>query len=238
MSGYADSYDELASHKDEMEHWRWCEYLTVTEAAMLVVGLSPSTWKPIDVKRVQDGEFQAVGSSSCEPSYLHSKEFAPVFRAVSRAVASAELPGQVTYLDPDEHEPFSFEPLSASKREAIVNTPDWEKSLFRLTDFREWMAKKGLKPSFFFPPIDEEATPFADRSHDHFSPELDLAVKAWNALASQQKFKGSPKAAIEAWIDANPDAWLGEDKLSGSAKDRIVTLVNWRKSGGAPSSGG
>jgi hypothetical protein len=63
-------------------------------------------------------------------------------------------------------------------------------------------------------------------------------VKAWTALASEQKFKSSPKATIESWIDANPDAWLGEGKLSMAAKERIVTLVNWKKTGGAPSSSG
>lgn len=238
MNEYEDSYHEIADHHYEMEHWRWCEHLSAVEAAMLVVGLNPSTWEPSTPEGLDDGDFHKVGESNNTSNYLLSRNFVPVFRAITRAIVSDELPCQITYTDPDEHERYSFDGLSASQRQVLMKRPDWAKSLLKVTDFREWMANKGRKPSFFFPTNDEEATPFANRSHDHFSPELDLAVKAWNALASRQKFKISPKAAIEAWIEANPDAWLGEGSLSAAAKDRIVTLVNWRKTGGAPSSGG
>jgi len=66
---------------------------------------------------------------------------------------------------------------------------------------------------------------------------LALAVAVWRALSQDKKFKSEPKNAISKWIEPNPTEWRGKNKLSESAKERIMTLVNWNQTGGAPKSG-
>lgn len=77
-----------------------------------------------------------------------------------------------------------------------------------------------------------------DASNENFSAELALAVTVWRAVSKNAVRGASPKKAIERWIDAHPRAWLGEGTLSESAVDRITTLVNWRKKGGASTTAG
>lgn len=55
--------------------------------------------------------------------------------------------------------------------------------------------------------------------------ELDIALQAWRAV-SKSKEKGKPKARLHAWLDANT-------MLSNEAKERIATVANWDKLGGA-----
>ena len=61
-----------------------------------------------------------------------------------------------------------------------------------------------------------------------------LSARGALALAGTQNFARGAKQAISEWIDANPAAWKGKDNLSTSAKERVVTLVNWKRTGGAP----
>ena len=79
---------------------------------------------------------------------------------------------------------------------------------------------------------------FMDPDHDHFAPELDLAVKAWRALSSVRKTPGGVTTAIRKWLDANPQAWMGDgDQASNECKERIKTVVNWNKRGGPDKTG-
>lgn len=76
-----------------------------------------------------------------------------------------------------------------------------------------------------------------DPSHEHFSPELALAVSVWRAFDGKTVTKKPPKQAILDWIEKNPSAWQGEEPIKNEAVGRIATLVNWSKKGGAPKSG-
>lgn len=64
---------------------------------------------------------------------------------------------------------------------------------------------------------------------DEHSPiyprELDIALQAWRAV-SKSEGKGKPKARLRAWLNANTT-------LSNEAKERIATVANWDKLGGA-----
>ena len=64
-----------------------------------------------------------------------------------------------------------------------------------------------------------------DKDGPTYPPELDLAMQAWEAVRND-KGKGKPKAKVKAWLDKNT-------KLSNEAKERISTVVNWDKTGGA-----
>jgi hypothetical protein len=58
-----------------------------------------------------------------------------------------------------------------------------------------------------------------------YPPELDAALRAWHEVSTTEG-KGKPKARIRAWLDSNTD-------LSNEAKERIATVANWDKVGGA-----
>ncbi|MDO8369519.1 MAG: hypothetical protein Q7S71_02195 [Candidatus Nitrotoga sp.] len=64
-----------------------------------------------------------------------------------------------------------------------------------------------------------------DKETNTYPPELDIAIQAWRAVSSDEG-KGKPKARIKAWLYSNTT-------LSSEAKERIATVVNWDKTGGA-----
>lgn len=71
----------------------------------------------------------------------------------------------------------------------------------------------------------EKANQLFDKDSATYPPELDLAMQAWRVAASTEG-KGKPKARIRAWLDVNTS-------LSNEAKERIATVANWDKIGGA-----
>lgn len=120
--------------------------------------------------------------------------------------------------------------------------PDWARSLVSLKDLREWLSAQGRNTGFPFaqerprkptPDID----PMLDSEHPHFSPELSMAIAAWRGLREHERENQATKNVIRKWIKAHPEGWKSEDELSESAVDRIATIVDWRKAGGAPKSG-
>ena len=84
-------------------------------------------------------------------------------------------------------------------------------------------------------PSDWAKPPYLDGGHKNFSKELEAAVMAWLALCRDDSFgkKKSPKSEIEAWLKKN----YSRDEISKNAIDRIATLVNPNKGGGAPPTG-
>lgn len=77
---------------------------------------------------------------------------------------------------------------------------------------------------------------YLDPQHPMFSEELSIAIQAWNEVLGGYTDKPnsrSLKQLVRKWLDTNyPDP-----KLSKEAKERISTLVNPDKNGGAPRSG-
>ena len=64
-----------------------------------------------------------------------------------------------------------------------------------------------------------------DEANPAYPIELDMALQAWQAVTATEG-KGKPKARLRAWLDGNT-------KLSNEAKERIATVANWDKTGGA-----
>lgn len=136
--------------------------------------------------------------------------------------------------EPDQD--FSYE--NDYPQVILVTEPNWLRTTIAVDDVRHWMDRKGRRPAFFFP-AENVAAPddFMDPDHDHFAPELDLAVKAWRAFVSVRKTPGGTTTAIRKWLDENPQAWAGEGEVSNECKDRLKTVVNWNKRGGPDKTG-
>ena len=73
--------------------------------------------------------------------------------------------------------------------------------------------------------VDKPSSQLFDITSTMYPPELDLAIKAWQAVSNSEG-KGKPKARIKAWLDDNT-------KISNEAKKRIAIIANWEKTGGA-----
>lgn len=73
-------------------------------------------------------------------------------------------------------------------------------------------------------------TPLFDKVSSTYPPELDFAVKAWQAVSIIEG-RGKPKTRIRAWLVANAN------DLSDEAKKRICVVANWDKRGGATRTG-
>lgn len=101
-----------------------------------------------------------------------------------------------------------------------------------------------IRPPFLFPEVRERTEVTASEKADsailqgimnkggkHFVSELEAAVSAWNALFGESgivKANKGYKAQITSWLEKN------RPTLSTRAIGRIATLVNPKKSGGAP----
>jgi len=72
----------------------------------------------------------------------------------------------------------------------------------------------------------KELESLLDKNHPHHPAELYFSIKAWQAVNASTG-KGQPKARIKAWLDEHAK------DLSNEAKERIATVANWHKVGGA-----
>lgn len=76
--------------------------------------------------------------------------------------------------------------------------------------------------------------PYLLKDHPYFSAELEAAIAAWMALygAGEIKAKYAPKKQIKDWLQNNRKSVSS----SAEALERIATLINHKKKGGAPPS--
>ena len=107
---------------------------------------------------------------------------------------------------------------------------EWALSKRFRPDWLDWAIEQGLYAEKQVATIDIALLPF-DVKSEFYPPELDIALQAWQA-ASADKGKGKPKAKIRAWLNSCKLKINGKE-LSNDAKDRIATVANWDKSGGA-----
>ena len=100
-------------------------------------------------------------------------------------------------------------------------------SMIQISAFAAWALSNDsdVPQEFASFAASEPVTPEFDKLSPTYPPELDLALQAWRAV-SKSNDKGKPKARIRTWLDANT-------ALSNEAKERIATVANWDKLGGA-----
>lgn len=242
--------------EDPMYLWRLVADLSIVDAAILIAGGDPSTGD-YSSGSTFDGDLVLKKRTMGHPGFL------PAISALQCAIENGEIPAKLHYgakngggysrkfeadywvissssLEVAASDDWTSDTkdLIASEKVYVEREPNLEVSTVAATDLRNWLLGRGFTSGFFFPCVEPDAETFMDPSHDHFSPELALAVAVWRALAQDNRTNRGTKTVIENWIKANRDAWKGQDALSTNAKDRIVTLVNWRKSGGAPTTSG
>ena len=105
---------------------------------------------------------------------------------------------------------------------------DWALSKGIQPDWLDWAIEKGLYHHKAASELAAQTSivPAFDKTNPTYPTELDWALQAWQAISTTTG-KGKPKARVIAWLDEHA---IG---LSKEAKQRIATVVNWDKTGGA-----
>ena len=237
---------------DPLLLWRLADHLSVEDAAILISGGDPGAVDEQVITGFESFETIKVKVTDGHPGFVAA------FTVLKTAVRSGRLKALLQYrlyngFQSDRGEPCWVLPqrwltdpsnfeldFDHDDRDSIflAKEPDWSRTMLDVADLKMWLKGKGVKTGFFFPATQVDEDDFMDPSHEHFAPELAIAVAAWRALSQTQKFKQSPKAMIKDWVNNNPSEWQSKDDLSTEAKERIATVANWKRSGGANPTGG
>lgn len=127
---------------------------------------------------------------------------------------------------------FSVDDLRNETDFYICSEPSWSETLVDVEHLKEWLKKRGVFPSFFFPTGNEEG--FRNKDNPRYSPKLACAVAAWEAVKKPNPNK-SVKQTLADWIQSNGvNLGLGVDGVvSPSSAEEIAKVCNWATSGGA-----
>jgi hypothetical protein len=191
-----------------IDAWRLADEFTLVQAAFLILGYDPSILQEkVDYHNVK-----------LPDGYVAVKH------ALSAAIRSGKLTSTAVHeLDDKYGEFFHVENLT----------------LINIDDLRVWMKSKGFGRHFFFFP-EGIAGEFANPNHPRYSAKLAAAVDAWNAMEGDVLKAKTPKQAVQKWLRLEALRYGLTDndgKPIETAIEEISKVVNWKLSGGAPSSG-
>ena len=246
-----------------LDMWRLADDLSVLHASVLIAGGDPShllrtpVWmlgeaipsgshvrrrkadESPNVGEKKNSELQKALKEQREATEETKKRVRSIFEVLKSALLNDRLSGTFVFdfgIE-DNARPRTHSGVFSEAIEKIGEweEPNWDKTTVPVELLKQWLDEKNVFPEFFFPGPNEDS--FENRKHDRYSPELACAVAAWKAVTQPDANK-SVKATLDDWIAANAVSF-GVDQGNGvpsqQAKDRIATLVNWQKKGGAPS---
>lgn len=200
-----DVLDEIS------ENWRWCDELTIVQAALLIVGIDPTS----------------KAGASCERTVYSEqpKGYAPAKIAISDALQSGKIRGKV--------EPVYQNDSYGSPVGVIPGSVDVEASVVSVDSLKEWLVSRGFRKGFFFPAL--EPTDYLDPGNDRYAPKLAAAVQAWKAVTDPNG--KHPKQALMKWLRENA-ATFGltddEGRPNETGIEEVAKVANWKPGGGAP----
>lgn len=234
---------------DPLAGWRIATELSLEDIAILLAGGDPGAIIPDDdwQDRIhspkRDRELPAV-AGFLRALEADARSGTLPARLALQALVSTNAPNALLLVDQGEiQRVLSWDSFAAAEdrgstawadKLVIERAVDWGESRVRVADLRVWLKAKGLTGTFFDAGDGQMADEPLSPSRPRFAPELDLALAAWRAVSEAPTIKGTVKQALEAWIHDNPDAWRGDVPMSVGALDRIITVANWHRRGGAP----
>jgi len=233
----------------DLSHWHLVRFLTLEQAAHLACGIDPNSLEELYpaqkakvrllTKVLYDGFVSAYQKAESE---LRGLTVPP--EIIAPAIWDfhiGELPSYELLCDVND---ALTDP--ANRPLPKLNAARYP-GKFAHEELGYWFQWKGWRPSYDFShesnsgmgtasafhpsspqSIDEVVKIFLsqlNKDYPTYPVELDAALRAWHEV-STTKGKGKPKARIRAWLDSNTD-------LSNEAKERIATVANWDKVGGA-----
>lgn len=201
---------------EDLDYWHWCEDLSILEAALLCVGIDPSSeigsncmnWAPSERPR----GFEAAKTA--------------IFNAFSRnLIEGLVVPEHDTDINGNSY--------------ALSDTVSLH-SKVNVESLCKWLANKSIKPEFFFPSA-TDAPDFLDTKHPHYSSKLAAAISAWQAVSNDTTYKNNGKTTKQNlinWLTSHAAEFnliKDDGEININAIENQVSIVaNWDTSGGAP----
>lgn len=177
-------------------------------------------WRLHDELTIEEAARLVVDEVFSPESVQHFESYNTVKNAISRACDRKEIE-------------FREEEFPIKGVNGDVVDVDFVKFL-SVSSLKSWFAKRGARPSFFFPDT-IEGPEYLNPAHPRYSKKLAAAVEAW--LNVSEVSRTSPKQALMKWLRENAARFGLADSTGLPSETRIepiATLVNWRPEGGAP----
>ena len=206
---------------EDLDDWRLCGELTVIQAALLTVGISPT------------GTQELVEN-------LKPDERPPGYEAIRTAIKNALRDGAIEGTRVPRYEID----INGYPYEEIEGSVDVTASEVEVESLKAWFLRRDYRPVFFFPleedePVKEDEPDYLDSGNTRYAPKLAAAVRAWQAVADPGP--KHPRQALEDWLVKNAaDLGLTDEKgkLNRTGIEQIAAVANWRWRGGAPKTPG
>ena len=216
-----------------LDYWRLCDEVSITQAALLIVGVDPATCQ--DNIANWTAENRPIGYDASLAALTHAI-LAGRLKATIRRGAWERGWNE----DPSEHEDVGRDHRGL---QIIFKTdPDWSLTTTTVDDLRIWLRGRGIKTGFFFPE-DTDSADYLNPADLHYAPKLAAAISAWEAVKKDPSaMRGkTAKQAIVIWLRRHADRY-GLTKEDGSPNEQgieeVSKIANWDTKGGAPKTPG
>ena len=200
---------------DGMDFWRFCDELTVVQAALLIVSKDPSGI----------AEYIDAWSPDEKPS-----GYIAVLSALQHSVVGSRLNATRIFRNLHAEHPDADHP---------VNCLDWHSTRLDVDDLKVWLELRGVQSGFFFPgePVTVE---YLDVKSECFAPKLAAAVQAWKAVRSERTSRASVRSVkqdLTRWLNLHAAEYgltNDEGEPNKQAIEEVAKVANWNTRGGAP----
>lgn len=197
-----------------MDVWRWCDELTVMQAALLANGLDPGI----------EGCYVESWDIDKRPGGYEAAK-----HAITRALKSGKISGEVIQKTNSDFNGNEY---------PLAGTVDVTLSIVDVESLKTWLeVERGVRPSFFFPAVESKSIPdYMNPKHLRYSPKLAAAVKVWQAMEDENLLRGKPvMSAMNDWMEMRYKEleliWKGE--INKTAIAECAKIANWKTEGGA-----
>jgi hypothetical protein len=196
-----------------MDVWRWCDELTVMQAALLANGVDPGA----EGCHVEDWD-----KDKRPGGYEAAKH------AITRALKTGKINGEVIS---ETHQDFNGGEYPVVGSVDVTSTVEVE-------SLKTWLeVERGVRPAFFFPAVESKSIPdYMNPKHPRYSAKLAAAVKVWQAMEDENLLRA--KSTIDAmsdWLETRYQelglVWNGN--INKTAIAECAKIANWKVEGGA-----
>jgi hypothetical protein len=202
--------EDKAKASRVMDVWRWCDELTVMQAALLANDLDPSV-------KFCYVEFWEIHK---RPSGYEAAK-----HAITRALKSGKIKGEVI-------------PKTHSDEYGVEGDVDATTSNVDVESLKTWLeTERGVRPAFFFPAVESKTIPdYMNPKHSRYSPKLAAAVRVWQAMEDENLLRGKPVlSAMTDWMETRYKdlELIWKSKINKTAISECAKIANWKTEGGA-----
>ena len=193
--------------KPDFDHWGKMAFWTLKESVFLLNDIDPNLF---ETYATPTGRLSYDNRVAEKPPHNVIRLFEVALRAIASGEIGPKRPivGEETQIEPSEMVLWAFQ------------------NRFDIPDELKKSLNKKLRSH------QEEKLPSLDPTHKYYPTELAIAIKTWVRFFDEEKIKTKHgfKDQISAWLQEN------YSELSDYAIERIATVVNPNKKGGAPPS--